>query len=136
MKKIILSSAFVLGAFLLSNAQELKITNYENNIVEYGNIARGSDGKRIIKIQNVGKKPLIISKINTSCGCTVPLWPSEPIAPGKKGEITVTYNTASGGNFNKVITINSNDVNNPTLAVRIQGKVEDAPVAVETVSKK
>lgn len=65
MKKFILSSAFLLGAYFFSNAQEIKIINYENNTVDYGTIDKGSDGKRIIKIQNVGDKPLIISNIRT-----------------------------------------------------------------------
>lgn len=123
MKKFVLSSAFLLGAFIFSNAQEIKITNYENNTVDYGNVNKGSNGKRIIKIQNVGDKPLIISNINTSCGCTVPQWTTEPIAPGKKGEITVTYNTSNVGRFSRTITISSNDEKKPNLPVRIEGVV-------------
>lgn len=123
MKKFVLSSAFLLGAFIFSNAQEIKITNYENNTVDYGNVNKGSNGKRIIKIQNVGDKPLIISNINTSCGCTVPQWTTEPIAPGKKGEITVTYNTSNIGRFSRTITISSNDEKKPNLPVRIEGVV-------------
>lgn len=123
MKKFVLSSAFLLGAYIFSNAQEIKITNYENNTVDYGNVNKGSNGKRIIKIQNVGDKPLIISNINTSCGCTVPQWTTEPIAPGKKGEITVTYNTSNVGRFSRTITISSNDVKKPNLPVRIEGVV-------------
>lgn len=123
MKKFVLSSAFLLGAFIFSNAQEIKITNYENNTVDYGNVNKGSNGKRIIKIQNVGDKPLIISNINTSCGCTVPQWTTEPIAPGKKGEITVTYNTSNVGRFSRTITISTNDEKKPNLPVRIEGVV-------------
>lgn len=123
MKKFVLSSAFLLGEFIFSNAQEIKITNYENNTVDYGNVNKGSNGKRIIKIQNVGDKPLIISNINTSCGCTVPQWTTEPIAPGKKGEITVTYNTSNVGRFSRTITISSNDEKKPNLPVRIEGVV-------------
>lgn len=123
MKKFVLSSAFLLGAFIFSNAQEIKIINYENNTVDYGNVNKGSNGKRIIKIQNVGDKPLIISNINTSCGCTVPQWTTEPIAPGKKGEITVTYNTSNVGRFSRTITISSNDEKKPNLPVRIEGVV-------------
>ncbi|PQL90823.1 DUF1573 domain-containing protein [Apibacter adventoris] len=123
MKKIILSSAFILGTFILSKAQELKITNYENNTIEYGNVSKGADGKRIITVQNIGDKPLVISSISTSCGCTVPKWTEDPIAPGATGEITVTYNTANLGSFHKTITVNSNDVNNPSLALKVQGTV-------------
>ncbi|MCT6869328.1 DUF1573 domain-containing protein [Apibacter sp.] len=123
MKKFILSSAFLLGAYFFSNAQEIKIINYENNTVDYGTIDKGSDGKRIIKIQNVGDKPLIISNIRTSCGCTVPQWTNEPIAPGKKGEITVTYNTSIAGKFNRKITILSNDINESSFIVKVEGTV-------------
>ncbi|TWP27329.1 DUF1573 domain-containing protein [Apibacter muscae] len=123
MKKIILSTFFIFGAIALSNAQQLKIVNYNNNIVEYGNIEKGSEGKRILKIENTGDKPLIISNIKTSCGCTVPSWTTTPIAPGKKGEIVVTYNTSIVGNFNKTMVISSNDVENPVLNVTVQGKV-------------
>jgi hypothetical protein len=123
MKKFVLSSVFLLGAYIFSNAQEIKIINYDDNTVDYGKIDKGSDGKRIVKIQNVGDKPLIISNINTSCGCTVPQWPTEPIAPGKKGEITVTYNTSNVGKFSRTITISSNDAKKPNLPIRIEGTV-------------
>ncbi|MCO6565045.1 MAG: DUF1573 domain-containing protein [Apibacter sp.] len=129
MKKFILSSAFLFGTYILSNAQEIKIINYDNNTVDYGKINKGSDGKRIVKIQNIGDKPLIISNINTSCGCTVPQWPTEPIAPGKKGEITVTYNTSNVGKFSRTITISSNDEKKPNLPVKIEGTV----IASETL---
>ncbi|CVK15646.1 Protein of unknown function (DUF1573) [Apibacter mensalis] len=129
MKKFILSSAFLLGTYIFSNAQEIKIINYDNNTVDYGKINKGSDGKRIVKIQNIGDKPLIISNINTSCGCTVPQWPTEPIAPGKKGEITVTYNTSNVGKFSRTITISSNDEKKPNLPVKIEGTV----IASETL---
>ncbi|MDR1876462.1 MAG: DUF1573 domain-containing protein [Flavobacteriaceae bacterium] len=136
MKKSLLCTAFVLGALTLGNAQKLQITNYDNNTVEYGNVEKGSDGSRVIKIQNAGDKPLVISNIQSSCGCTVPKWTTEPIAPGKKGEITVTYNTASVGRFSKVITISSNDVENPTLSVRVQGTVDAPEVAAVSAEKK
>jgi hypothetical protein len=123
MKKIVLGSAFIFGAFVLSNAQELKITNHNDNTVEYGSVEKGSDGKRTIELKNVGDKPLIISNVQSSCGCTVPKWPTEPIAPGKKAEIVVTYNTSAVGRFTKNITIFSNDVKSPNLLVRIQGTV-------------
>ena len=56
---------------------------------------------------NVGKAPLIIHQANASCGCTVPEYTLEPIKPGEKGKITVTYNGKGRrpGVFRKSITV-------------------------------
>ena len=59
---------------------------------------------------NVGEEPLIINQAIASCGCTVPEYTKEPVKPGEKGEIKVTYNGAGKfpGHFKKSITIRTN----------------------------
>jgi len=58
---------------------------------------------------NVGGEPLVISNVQASCGCTSPNWPKEPVMPGAKNKITVTYNPAGRpGKFTKSITVTSN----------------------------
>jgi hypothetical protein len=58
---------------------------------------------------NTGGEPLVISNVQTSCGCTSPNWPKEPVLPGAKNKITVTYNPAGRpGKFTKSITVTSN----------------------------
>lgn len=89
---------------------------------DYGTIEKGGDGNCIFTFTNKGQKPLVLSNVRASCGCTVPQWPREPIAPGKEGEIKVKYNTNIGGTFNKSITVNSNAVNN-MIRLRIKGQV-------------
>ncbi|MDZ7740844.1 MAG: DUF1573 domain-containing protein [Bacteroidota bacterium] len=71
---------------------------------------------------NKGQKPLVLSNVRASCGCTVPQWPREPVAPGEKGEIKVKYNTNRPGSFNKSITVNSNAANS-MVRLRIKGQV-------------
>lgn len=73
---------------------------------------------------NSGTEPLVLSNVRASCGCTTPKWTREPVAPGQKGSIEVTYNPKNRpGSFNKSITINSN-AENPTVVLRITGQVE------------
>ncbi|MBR1621717.1 MAG: DUF1573 domain-containing protein [Prevotella sp.] len=64
----------------------------------------------VFTFTNVGDKPLVINQAGASCGCTVPSYTKQPIAPGKKGEIKVTYNGAGKfpGHFKKTITIRTN----------------------------
>jgi hypothetical protein len=70
---------------------------------------------------------LIISNAKGSCGCTVPEWPKEPIAPGAKGTIRVKYDTNRPGPINKSVTITSNALNEPNKVIRIKGEVGPAP---------
>ncbi len=73
---------------------------------------------------NVGKAPLIIHQANASCGCTVPEYTLEPIQPGEKGKITVTYNGKGRrpGVFRKSITIHNNGRQSP-IRIYIEGEM-------------
>ncbi|UMB60886.1 DUF1573 domain-containing protein [Lutibacter sp. A80] len=95
---------------------------FEQEVIDYGKIEQNADGVRAFKFTNTGKSPLIISRIQSSCGCTVPTKPKDPIMPGKTGEIEVKYATNRIGGFNKTITIFSN-ATEPTKRVRIKGIV-------------
>ena len=114
------------GTFLLflfvsfsSNAQEFK---FEKEIINYGKIAKGDNGERTFIFTNIGDKPLIIKNIQSSCGCTVPKKPENPIMPGEKGEIKVSYDTKRLGGFSKTITIFSN-AKNARKVIKIKGFV-------------
>lgn len=60
--------------------------------------------------KNTGKAPLIILQAIASCGCTVPEYTEQPVAPGKTGTVKVTYDGTGRypGHFKKIITVNSN----------------------------
>lgn len=94
---------------------------------DYGTITQGDDGNCKFIVTNTGKEPLIISLCKGSCGCTVPVCPQEPIAPGESAEITVKYNTNKVGPINKSVTITSNATNEPRKIVRIKGNVKAKP---------
>ncbi len=94
---------------------------------DYGTIKNGADGTCVFEFKNTGNEPLIISNAKGSCGCTVPKWPQEPIAPGAKGSIEVKYDTKRTGAINKSVTITSNAINEPTKVIRIKGNVLPPP---------
>jgi hypothetical protein len=92
---------------------------FEKIVHDYGTIERGSDGNCEFRFTNKGEKPLILTNVRASCGCTAPIWPREPILPGDSGVIKVGYNTNLMGGFSKVIAVFSNASNNQvTLTVR------------------
>ncbi|AUC22983.1 hypothetical protein BTO15_13175 [Polaribacter sejongensis] len=101
------------------NAQEFK---FEEETINYGKIEKGSDKERVFVFSNVGDEPIVISRIQSSCGCTIPKKPEAPIMPGEKGEIKVSYDTNRIGGFSKSITVFSNAKEGNKI-IRIKGVV-------------
>ncbi len=101
---------------------------------DYGNIQFEANGECEFTITNTGTEPLMITGARGSCGCTVPTYPKEPIAPGETAVIKVTYDTKRPGNFNKSVTITSNAVNEPTKTVYIKGNVAPKPEGAAPVA--
>ncbi|NRD20926.1 DUF1573 domain-containing protein [Winogradskyella eckloniae] len=98
---------------------------FKTNVIDYGTIEKGADGKRTFEFTNTGNAPLIIENAKSTCGCTVPSWPKEPILPGETGEIIVKYNTNNLNKIAKTITITTN-AEPKTVALRIKGMVVEA----------
>ena len=91
--------------------------------IDYGTVAYNSDGRREFVFTNNGNKPLIITNVQSTCGCTVPTYPKEPIAPGAKGVIGVKYDTSRAGQaFTKTVTLTTNAVE-PSRTLTIKGNV-------------
>ncbi len=97
----------------------------KDNTIDYGKVSKDTDsGVRTFEFKNTGDAPLIITNVQSTCGCTVPSKPKEPIAPGKTGKIDVKYNM-NPGPIRKTITVESNAVNVPDgrVAIKIKGEV-------------
>ena len=111
MKKYILF-LFLASYSVLSFAQDQSNTKpvikFVKEVINYGTIEQNTNGNRIFEFTNIGKSPLIIKEIKTSCDCAVPKKPTRPIMPGEKGTIEVSYDTSKLGGFIKQITIFSN----------------------------
>jgi len=147
MKKVILSLALVAG-FGFVNAQDIKTADapktevttnvtidFESKVVDYGILEHNSkDHTREFKFTNNGTEPLIIKNAKGSCGCTVPTWPREPIAPGETAKISVKYATNRIGKFTKTITLTTNADKRPVI-LTIKGVV-NPPVKEETAPER
>lgn len=75
-------------------------------------------------VKNTGTAPLVLTRVVATCGCTTPQYETQPIAPGKEGRITVTFNPAGRpGPFVKMIAVYSNGADG-AYTLRIKGTVE------------
>ena len=120
MKKLIAGIA-LFGTFALTSAQTI---TFDKTTFDYGNVKPGSDGIRFFTVTNTGDKPLILSNVKASCGCTTPEFSQDPILPGKSAKIKVGYNTGINGGFNKMIEVFSNDPVNSRSVIYIKGNVD------------
>lgn len=130
MKKHILMTAMLLVAVAGFSQEEVKPKNkgemkFEKTRHNFGVFAADTAVvTHEFVFTNVGKAPLIIHQANASCGCTVPEYTLEPIQPGEKGKITVTYNGKGRrpGVFRKSITIHNNGRQSP-IRIYIEGEM-------------
>ena len=100
-------------------------TDAIQDTIDYGTVTKDVDsGVRVFEFTNTGNEPLLITNAQSTCGCTVPSFSKEPIAPGASGKIEVKYNM-NPGPIRKTITIESNasNVDNGRVALKIKGDV-------------
>ena len=121
MKKLVAIAIF-LFAGLAVQAQEVAKMEFKSDVIDYGEIEKGSDGVRVFEFTNTGNVPLVITEVSSSCGCTIPEKPKDPILPGKTGEIKVKYDTKRVGPIRKTITVYSN-AEEPAKSLKIKGTV-------------
>jgi len=84
---------------------------------DYGTVQQETDNTANFIVTNTGKKPLIIDKVEASCGCTTPDKPEKPIAPGKSDKIKLIFHPKPGqiGEQNKTVTVTSNTTPKTTV---------------------
>jgi hypothetical protein len=114
--------AFVLNAQPPATQDALSV---KETAFDFGTIPQGKPVYHFFVVTNTGKDPMVISNVQTSCGCTTPEWSKEPIASGATAKIRVGYNAAGEGHFEKFITIMYNQ--NLSKQVKISGTVWRAP---------
>ncbi len=105
-----------------ANKKAAEMTFKDELVFDFGKILEKSDGTTEFVFKNTGKKALIITNVKSSCGCTIPTYPIEPIAKNKTGVIAVKYDTKRIGVFTKTITVYSNSKNSPIKLI-IKGEV-------------
>jgi len=111
---------------VFSQQKKGPIVTFDYLVYDYGTIYQGADGKCEFTFKNTGDEPLILSNVRSSCGCTVPKWPKEPILPGQSSSIQVSYDTKRIGTISKQIYVVSN-ATEPNLTLSIKGNILQKP---------
>lgn len=92
------------------------VIEFEKSMHDFGRIIQGEKVTYTFKFKNTGSGKLIISDVNSSCGCTIPKFTKEPIEPGKSGLLHVTFESDNRKGFqNKTVTVVSNTQPNTTV---------------------
>lgn len=109
MKKLLLLFTLILGISVASNAQSKPAEfKFDKETYDFGKIPNNKPATVDFKFTNIGDQPLILTKVETTCGCTVPEYTKTPVKKGETGTIKVTYNPTAALPFSKSITITSN----------------------------
>lgn len=138
MKKLLLSLAIVLFITNINFAQNKQTEEsldmtFETTSHDFGTIKYGSDkGVHDFSFKNTSAKPIVLTNVSSSCGCTVPQWDKKPVQPGETSTIKVKYNTKLGGKFSKSITVYSTAANSP-IKLNITGNVTISLADMETI---
>lgn len=115
-RTFILISCLFCASFLMAQEKTEVTTpeiiteiSFDGPIFNYGTIESGEIVQTVFEFENTGTEPLIITNAKGSCGCTVPEWPREPIAPGESGQLVVRFNSKNKiGMQSKRVTITAN----------------------------
>ncbi len=100
---------------------------FDSDTFDYGSLKESEPAVHFFTFKNTGNAPLLIVKVDKSCGCTTPQWPTEPIKPGATGKIRVEYDTKGRiGDFTKAVFVYTN-VPGPPIILIIKGTVEMPP---------
>ncbi len=136
MKKVLFLIVMFTLAFTSVNAQDAVVAVPQNpngpdiqfvkTTHDYGTIIQGADGNCEFKFKNIGKEPLILSNVVSTCGCTVPSWSREPIMPGKEGVIKIHYDSNRIGPISRQIPVISN-AKTERVVLNITGKIDPKP---------
>lgn len=108
-------------------ADPADVMKFKSEVHDFGNVKEGDKAEYEFTFVNKSKKPITIQNVTSTCGCTSPHWSKEPVAPGKKGSVTVSYSTPGRvGPINRQVTVMT-DAGNKVL--KISGTVIAKPTA-------
>ncbi len=91
-----------------ANAGKFPVMAFDEAEFDFGTIDQGTNVEHVFKFKNNGDAPLVIVDAKSSCGCTVPSFPKEAIAPGGEGEMLVKFNGSGKNQVSKTVTITAN----------------------------
>ena len=130
--KYLFSVALVLACLTGFSQEDTPVTGPQITFTEtsfdFGDIVQGDRVEHVFEFENSGNEALFLTDVRTTCGCTAPEWPREPVAPGTTASLKVVFNSAGKiGIQNKVITVLSNAVNNPARVKIVTNVLREKP---------
>src|SRR5690606_7172104 len=113
------------------------VLTFEESSFDFGTIDQGTNVEHVFKFKNTGEAPLMIVNAKSSCGCTVPEYTKEPVAPGDSGELLVKFNGSGQNQVSNTVTITTNTkAGTETLTIKAfvnpKGGAAAAPIKVPT----
>lgn len=128
MKKLMIVMLVFLGVQLAKAQEEAvktgPVMEFKEKLYNFGTIAQGDTVLHTFVFENVGTEPLKILSARGSCGCTVPKYSEEAIAPGAKGEVQVRFDSSGKmGNQNKTVTLITNATDKKPIVLTIRGVI-------------
>jgi hypothetical protein len=130
------------AAITADNVEVLTSMVFAEEAFDFGEITQGEKVEHTFKFKNTGENDLVIVSAKGSCGCTIPKWPKEPIAPGAEGEMFVIFNSdGKNGKQHKKVSVIAN-TEPATTVVALRGDVlvpeasEDAAEPIPVTEEK
>jgi Protein of unknown function (DUF1573) len=105
MKKLLLAALFLSSTLLFAQKKADDVAKINVETFDLGKVKQNVPSKATFVVTNIGKEDLLIDQANPTCGCTISDYTKSPIAPGKTGTITATYNAANLGHIDKTLTV-------------------------------
>ena len=122
MKRCVVICVVALFSVCIGAQNKVARIVFKTTTIDYGTLKKGANGVRNFTFKNTGEAPLIIAEVKSTCGCTIPEKPKEPILPGASGVIRVKYDTSIVSPIRKTITVISN-AETPVVSLKIKGEV-------------
>lgn len=109
-------------SFAQNPAKADDVVKFKEVKFDFGKIKQGTPVNHEFAFSNIGARPVIIENAMSSCGCTTPTWPQQPVMKGKTANVKAGFNAQAAGPFDKTITVKVQGVDQPVL-LRITGEV-------------
>jgi hypothetical protein len=123
MKKLLFTlAAFTVTTIAVAQKKVADVAQFKTETIDLGKIKVANPTTATFQVVNISKEPLIIETANPTCGCTIGDYTKSPIAPGKNGVVTATYNAANLGAFTKTMTVKFAGVDE-LKSITIKGEV-------------
>jgi len=120
-----------INALVVKEVSDGSLIVWKSESIDVGVIPQNTPKPIIFEFKNTGKTPIIVTNVQGSCGCTATNYTKTPIAPGKSGTVTATYNAANAGAFTKTVSVTTN-IETTSKILTIKGTVVAASPDVKS----